>query len=375
MKFLLQYYDCLIYGSLVLSLIYMILKLQQKNRELKSLKKRMSIKHKLLHSMKSAESLESILMELLLSINSIISVASFAVYIYEDKEDRLELKALRQASEGEDKINPSYSGLLPYKKEVFFLPSHLSKDIIPKFSSIKTEGEIPLLFAPIDDKALIVLGPIKTISIENLQSIDELINVFEPILSLSLKMEILEKENICIKASQKVTTNKLSIFSDFNNLIEMVIKNSIKDTGAQGGMLITSDSTYKIEKIVEEDENIKEWIVKDINIPVIFDELIDREGYRIISKKDKEFYRIPPYFIVNNVEAFLAVKIISGSFKCILVIWYNTILNLNEYQMKILQIMIKKLQQVFYNYINFKELSSSYIEIMKMISKLAEEKK
>jgi hypothetical protein len=325
--------------------------------------------------MKSAESLENILMELLLSVNTIIDASSFAVYIYDEKEDRLELKALRQISNEEDKINPSYSGLLPYKKEVFFLPSHLSKEIIPKYSSIKTEGEIPLLFAPIDTIAVIVLGPIKTIAIENMQIIDELIKVFEPILSIILKMEILEKENICIKASQKVITNKLSIFSDFNNLVEIVIKSSIKNTGAHGGMLITSDITYKIEKIIEEDENTKEWIVKDIDLPVIFDELIDREGYSIISKKDKEFYRIPPYFIVNNVEAFLVVKIVSGSFKCILVIWYNAILNLNEYQMKILQIMIKKLQQVFHNYISFKELSSAYIEILKMISKLAEEKK
>jgi hypothetical protein len=334
-----------------------------------------AIKHKLLCSMQSAESLENILTELLSSINTIIEAPSFAVYIYDEKEDILVLKAVRQINDAEDKINPSYSGLLPYKKEGFLLPGYLPKEIVPKYSSIKKEGEVPLLFVPIDTTAVMVLGPIKTISLENIQIIDELIKVFEPILNIILKLELLIKENTLIKASQKSTKNIPSIFSDFSKLVEIVINSSIKNTGSHGGMLITYDIDYNLEAIIEEDENTKEWILNDSSIPIIFDELIGDGSYRIISKRDKEFYRIPPYFIVNNVEALLIVKIVAGSFKCILVIWYNINLNINEYQIKILQAMIKRLQEVFYNYVNFKELSSSYVEILKMIIKLVEGKK
>ncbi|MDP4170773.1 MAG: hypothetical protein Q8906_09215, partial [Bacillota bacterium] len=78
--------------------------------------------------------LEKNLDKILKLVATEIPAPTIALYIWNEKNEQFVLKSVRVQSDHDAKIGPSYSGLVPYSKEMFHPPINLPFDA----SSLKT---------------------------------------------------------------------------------------------------------------------------------------------------------------------------------------------------------------------------------------------
>lgn len=354
---------------LVLAVLYGI-----RNKRLLLLEEHIEGLDKLLKAFDVDKTLEDNLSDLLEAISSIIEVQSYAMYFLDEKNMCYVLKTVRQSVSTYDKISPSYSGLLPYKRESFFMPPSLPLETMVDRVEIKSVGEVPLLFMPMkDSKALIIMGPAKYIKKEKLKLLDILSIRLQAMLNSMVEIEELRREVKLVVTSGNAVRNISNLFNDSQGMLSMMMGISLKAINAAGGMFITSENNkFNLQTSIGLEEEIKKFVNDDFNTLKLFFELLGNEKFVNISKKDKEFFRVPPYFIAEGAEVFLLLKVLIDNEKAMAVFWFNKNPNIKDYQVTALQIMVKRMGDVINNHLKFKELSLSYVDILKTLAKLVD---
>ena len=108
---------------LLLIILFLTILSLAKNKKIKAFQNQSGIIDEILNAIKPGKSLEDSLMELLVISTWLIKAPSFAFYIYDEKNSTYVLKAATSMMGGNSRINPSYSGLLPHKKESYNMPA------------------------------------------------------------------------------------------------------------------------------------------------------------------------------------------------------------------------------------------------------------
>jgi HD-GYP domain-containing protein (c-di-GMP phosphodiesterase class II) len=356
---------------ILICLIFILIYIKKSNM-IRHLKERADVLDKLLNTLKIEEGLESSLNNILFIVNSIIQAPSFALFLMDNKSNSLILRAVRHAVNDNEQIGPAYSGLLPYKKETFLMPTSIPADIIADRTKIIKEGEVPLLLMPIKgEKAIILIGPIKYVPKTTIKLLDDLSKRIGYILELVIKAEELKNQVKVVASSERAVKNVSNLFFDVKGMLDIIMRISARALNASGGLFINNEGgPLAVETVIGLDKPTEDLIYSDTKTLLLFDSIIGKNGFVSLNKNNKEFFQIPPYFIASDVEVILMVKVDTDRGKGIAVFWYDKNSEVEEYQVTALQIMGKRMADIINNHLRFKELSGSYVEILKTLARL-----
>lgn len=327
---------------------------------------------KMLNSINPSKNLDSNLTEFLSILPSIIGAPSYAFYILDDKNNTYILKAVRQIMNDNPTISPSYSGLLPYKKENFFMPATVNNEGIPEKICLLKQGEVPLVYLPFENqKGLIMLGPVSKISLKEQNQLQQFCNKMEPILECLLKTEEIKNKMNLMSSSGKAVKNISSFFSDIKSMLNIILEVAIRSINANGALFILEEQgKMEVETIIGFESNIEEQFIKDLKTQTLFFELLGDSEFVLLNKDNKDYFRIPPYFVAAEAEVILLVKVKSEKGVGLAAFWYSDNINVKDYQITAIKILSKRISDILNNHTNFQKIAYSYVDILRTLAKL-----
>lgn len=359
-------------GALVLLLVAGAIVLMSQRAGIDFLKKKAGLVSRLLASVEPAAGLEGNLTRLLEVICTVVAAPSYAAYIRGEKGDSLVLKAVVQQNEAFLNLNLSYGRLMPYKKEVFFLPASLPIGEMPDGVRVKKHGEVPLLFIPLCD-SLIAVGPVKSVSKRQRELLKAAAAAFEPVFELLLEAQRLSEQAAVVTTTHRAVQNISGVFTDFGVMADLVMAVSLKSTGAAGGMLITFDGGVgSVERVIGSDGEVERLARADASLPAVFDAVLGDGDFRVVKKQDREFFFIPPYFAAADAEVFYLVRVPSDKLRSLMAFYALSDPELKDYQKKVLEVMARRLVDIIDGHARFKEFSTSRVELLKELARLTD---
>lgn len=345
-----------------------------KIKKLKRLKALDGNVEKLLNSLNFNNSLEANLTEILSILPSLIAAPSYALYIYDSKNNTYLLKAIRQSVNGNAQISPAYSGLLPYKKESFFMPHTLAVDILPKETGIFKYGEVPLIGVAFENKkGLLAIGPVSKLSSKDKDRLNSISSKMNPVLTALIETEDLRSRMKLIVSSRKAVKNVSSFFTDIKSMLNVILEVTMRSINANGSLFILEENgQYRLEEIIGLDENIKTHLINDSRTHSLLFELVSNNQYVFLNKSNKNYFKIPPYFVAEEMEMLLLVKIASEKGNGLAAFWYNDNIDMKDYQIAALKVLSQRIVDILNNHKSFEKISASYIHVLKTLAKLVD---
>ncbi len=354
---------------LILFFLYTVARSRAKRIRLVS-----SFQKKLVESIKFNRSMEININDLLGKFADIIIAQGYYFYTFSVKEDRFILTNIRLNNNNDGDIAPSYSGLAPYKKEIYNAPQVLEISSVPKVVCIHKEGDVPVLAIPIKGgKGLILIGPVsrylkldktkKTIynsTSENMQSLLEM---------LIENAELKSRVGI-IESQSKAVANVQHSFMDYNQMLNSITSISIKTTGADGGFLLKKEKngSFSVPILIGFDDDRRETVRVELSKASDLEVGMGNDEYFIAKKGDENYKYIPKILKETGMGTFLITDVSNKQFQGFMGIWYVGSVELEEYRVAAVLMMTRKIGDVLQNYMIYKEMSNSYITILKMIA-------
>ena len=345
-----------------------------KNRNMKELQEQYDIQEKLIQMIHQSKTIENSLVDLLSIIGTIVQAPTYAIYLLDEKNNHYTLKSVRQMVQDQPNIEPSYSGLLPYKKEIFYMPGILPEDSMPKKTEVNKKGEVPLVLMPLkQNRAMIVMGPAKHIDKAALRKLDALSNSIGSAISMVINRDELKKQVKTTLVTGKAIKNVSTLFTDSLGLIDTMMRISIRSIHAKGGLFINAvGDPLSPPTIIGLNDKTEGLIREDIKTLQLLKNLAKDKNLVKLTKNDKEFYSIPPYFIAEEIELLLLLNIDIGRGKGTAVFWYDENPSIKEYQLAALQLLSKRMGEMIDHQLKFKEIASSYIDMLRLLARMVD---
>ncbi len=343
-------------------------------RNVKKVKQEKKESDDLFSAFKPEMRIEESLTNILGIVSRIIGAQSHAFYILDEKSGNFILRSVRNMVNENGKVGPAYSGLLPYKKEVFVLPPTLSADKVKDSSKIIKEGKVSLLVVPIKGgKALMLIGPVNNLPKKMFALMNSMGKKIAPLISSLIKIEELNNHIKSVDSSDRAVKKISNMFSSYKGMIDMILTSSMQTIGAPAGIFIKEENgVVEMVTSVGLDESTNKTLSDDIETQIIFKSLVRGENIVNIKKGDKNFFRIPPYLAALGMEAFILVDVTIPKGKAIAVFSLDDLEHVKDYQKEALILLARRMGDIITNYKKFEEYLNSYIDILKMLAKLVD---
>ncbi len=323
--------------------------------------------------------IEQNLSDLLELIGTIIDAPTYVFYLYDESKKVYLLKAVRHRSSSFGKVEPSYSGLVEYKKEQYLPPLSLNADETTEQLKIQKVGEVQLLNISIGEKrGLVRVGPLVKSKFD--KRIQRDIRDFSEMMKHALH-QFVAMENIRNKANIIVSTGQAlqrinSIALDSNVTIDFVLKLAVKVMNADGAFFsLKNGEMFELTAVSGTEPILLEGFLKGDPANNLFDMKAEQEDIRLVRQNDDAFYHIPPYVAAIGAEAYALVDVSErreNRRSRMLVLWYSvepTEVSWKE-SYESLNILADNMREVLGYQLTLKKFSGSYISILKTLAQL-----
>lgn len=345
--------------------ILLILILLYQKKKIRINKTRRDILEKAIFKYDIASGIDKAGFALLDIFKSLISAEGYYLYLRDEKNDQFILKTVRHKEEIEANIAPSYSGLLSFKKDKYIPPLKLESNMLPTTISIIKQGQISLLAVPIGDMGWVHIAPIKHVSSIEKEHLSYASKVLESLLATTVSLQSL-KEQVHTQSISTTAIQSLSVTAhDFIGKCMMLIDLTTKMIGAAGGEFLVKAESGN-EDLTHAWANSTVF-GGNVDIYEKLERLLGNEELQILTRKDKNFYVVPDSLKEKAVEMVIIVDIPARENKGIAVFWYNEIPQGDLHRFTGLQLMMKRLADLFDSHNKYKELTKLYLDMLKMM--------
>lgn len=346
-----------------------------RTRKLIKLSNSLKIYDMLLKNIYMTGGIERNLGELLELFYPLVYSKEFAFYLLDTRNAQYVLKAVKHVVAEDGFIGPSYSGLLPYKKEVFVPPiSFPSKDISMDIAVIK-EGSVPILNVPIKGGVGIVrIGPIPRISRKTKGILKLLVEKMQPVLSVLIQTENMKTQVETVVASGKAMSSISNIVMDDTGMLGTIISLCARTVAASGGFFLRYEGTKPhLMSVIGMDTDTIEIFKSDEEGISSFKKILGKDNLVAVNREDRDFYSIPSYFATMGIQKFLLLRVSDDILDGLAGFWYlegSVIDDSASHRITALSMMTRKIGDIIYNHEEFKKLSSSYIDTLRILANM-----
>jgi HD-GYP domain-containing protein (c-di-GMP phosphodiesterase class II) len=376
--FLADYNFLLFISFLCLSMIVIIILLYT-IRYARGMKLRWRQSLLLVQKIQPEKGLEQNLTDLLELIDSMVEAPTYVFYLYDESKKVYLLKAVRHRSQSFGKVEPSYSGLVEYKKEQYLPPLSLIVDETTEQLRVHKVGEVSLLNISVGEKqGIIRVGPMRRGKYNKRieRDLRDFTEMMKHALHQFIAMEqIRNKANIVVSTGQALQRIN-SIALDSKVTIDFILRLAVKVMNADGAFFCTlHDKEYLLTAVSGTDETLLEGFLTGEPAKDLFDMRSAQEDIRLIRQNDDSFYQIPAYVAAIGAEAYVIVDVSERRENLrsrMLVMWFKD--EPSDIAWKeshdSLSILADDMREILGYQMNLKKFSGSYVNILKTLSQL-----
>lgn len=246
-----------------------------------------------------------------------IDAQSYGFYRIDSKNNKYSLISVRYSREDLNEVGPSYSGLAPFTKEKYIQPISIQNQDIPNQTKTITEGKVPLLVIPFgNENALIRIFPVKKISKKMRYKLDYFAKVAGMTFDIITETEAIKSKINNVVTSDSAVNRVVNTLGTEDGLLYVIIGLCIKKTGADSGFFIKrQDEVLKplcfvnLPKEFGSDVNEDEEGLKSMY------SISDKSDIVHLSKSQPDYYKLPPYFTIYQIESVIFINIVDNNDK------------------------------------------------------------
>lgn len=348
-------------------------------RSVRSMKSRLKQALMLAQKLQPDNGLEQNLNDLLELVGEWIDAPTYVFYLYDEKKKVYLLKAVRHRAQDFGKVEPSYSGLVEYKKEQYLPPLSVTLEEASSRIMIEKAGEVKLLAIPIGERqGLIRIGPLRNEKLrkQDMRSLQD----FNEMTKHALR-QLISVENIRNKANVIVSTGDAlqrinNIAKDSKVTIDFVLKLATRVMNANGAFFGTKqDDGYQLYAVSENEPVIFNGMESGKAASDLLEMQSEQAVIRLITNNDEAFYQVPPFIAAIGADAYAVMDVSERREEPrsrMLVLWFMTKPQPTEWQgiQDSLQILADNMREVLGYQLALKQFSGSYVHILKTLAQL-----
>ncbi len=352
----------------ILALGLLIIALRQWKKA-KNIQYRNTIMQVVLDRFEPTAGIEKTSNDILNIVRSFIKADGYYFYLLDEKSGQYILRAVLHSEVLDENITPSYTGLLPFKKEGYLPALMVSANGQPDYTMIIKEGKVPLLIIPIKGKmGQIRLGPVRARSLRKRASLDYLGEMLGPLLEILIKMDKLRGQAEVHAAASQAVQKVTSTTTDVESTLRMSMNLSIKMARSNGGGFLSNNSgSFTVMNCSGLGKDSEEMFKQDTKCHTLFDKILDSNEFCSLSKNEKEFYELPAYFATCGMDYLILVSVGTKTGRSIAIYWYREEPKIEMYSLTGLQMMAKRIGDLLDYKHRYEEMSESYTDMLKML--------
>ena len=338
----------------------------------RKLQGRLAIAQRTVDAVHPSKSVEHNLDALLEIAGGLVEAASYAFYVYDERNRIYVLKAVRHRAEDFGKIKPSYSGLRPYAKESYSPQLSFPESAFAPKTSIVQDGEVPLLQIPVGERVGVIrIGPIGgklPAALRN--ALDELGIYMKHGVHFMLDKEKSTQQADVVISSGRALQQISHIALDPNVTIDLILELSMRTIGAAGGCFVRNDNgTYRLLAVKEMDAEAASQLQRDAGTLGMLHGLVRNRGHALIRRGDEAFYALPPYLAALGMERLVAVEA-DGPDHYLLYWFEDAAGEVGAGGIATLHMIMRDVRALLGYQSSLRQLSSTYTNILKKLSQL-----
>jgi HD-GYP domain-containing protein (c-di-GMP phosphodiesterase class II) len=306
----------------------------------------------------------------------VIKAQSYGFYLMDYKNNKYVLKSIRYSSDELNEVGPSYSGLVPFKKEQYIHPVSVQNQDIPDRTKLITDGKIPLLVIPFENKeALIRIFPVKKISREMKLRLDHFAKIAGLSYHILSDSEELKNNINSVIASDNIVNRAVNTLGTEDGLLYVLIGLCLKKTGADSGFFIKKqEDELKPICYVNVSDEVAEDIKADSDGLNSLFSLPEQSDVMLIEKSQPEYYKLPPYFTIHKIDsvAFLNANAGDERIGTIVLLFRegNVSQEFDTAKMKAIQYVKSQFQELYGTQRVIRALSESFLSSLQSLMQL-----
>ncbi len=365
-------------GILVLCLFVLLLMVMTKVKKEKRAKETIQFERELLESLKSNRTRDANINDLIGKFVTQVMAHAYYFYVYDHLSKKYVLTNTRINNENPE-LSTAYSGLAPNKKEKYEAPLTFELEKIPQKVGIFKEGDVRLLCIPVDrEVGFICIGPLTKyfkLSRRKRMLFENSMLCLKALITMMIengKMKELVSE---METKSQAVASMKQTFSNYTDMLNAITNMAIRTSEASGALILRRNGKtgFGIPVLVSDDEATTAIIRHEVETLAVFESILGDSGNAYIQKDQMAFSQLPKVFLDMEIDSLMLIDISYKQFRGMMCIWFKEKVELQEYQQSALIMMVKKIGEVLENYLIYNEISSSYINILRMIAQTLDE--
>ncbi|KLU66433.1 cyclic di-GMP phosphodiesterase response regulator RpfG [Desulfosporosinus acididurans] len=354
---------CLSLSVLIVILLWLI-------RKVGSISWELNINRTILNGITIESSIEKHLNEYLELLFPIIESRGYFFYLYDTKSENYLLRVSRQVDKSTGKIAPSYSGLIPYNREVYNPPLWLPRTNSAEGPLIIKDGGVPLLHLMIrEGEGLIRIGPVRSaIGKTRLKKLEKIARVLQPSLAVLLSIEKQKFDTKLIVTTAKAINGLAKSVFDINSLFNTLISLSAKMIDAEACcFLLKQDNNFVVSVISGFKKEVETQLkCNQQGLHELFNIVKDVESCQILPST-YDFQKIPTCFSTSSNQLVTLIRIDNFLLKGVIAFWHNQDSTFGQHQISIVKDLILRIGELFDSKRDSGEFVNAYSEVLSIL--------
>lgn len=354
--------------SLFVFFLFLLVIVIRLRKKIKMVKMQSEIISNALANFQPGKGLERNLSVFLELVFPLVKADGFYFYLFDQKNNNYVLKVVRHNDTDNAQIGPSYSGLVPYEKENYTPPLGIPAQTPVKTSVIK-DGKVPLLALPIKGGAGIIrIGPVHEVPKRTMAILDYLCEKFQPVLDMVVEIEKMKNQIESISASGEAIRSLTKSALDLDGSLSTIMVLSSKMVDAAGGcFLFKNDNRFEVAVVLGLEKEIEELFRQDQDAHHQLYKVVEDNEFFVLNRDMKEYFHIPSYLVASGMETLLLLRVFDRTINGTAIFWYRKALPVEQHRFAAAQMLVKRLGDAMDRQLKFKELSNSYLDMLKML--------
>lgn len=265
--------------------------------------KRLSDVHKWLDNIRSQPNFDQKMTVVLEAVSVQFDALSYALYLYDERFDKLMLRASRFRS-GHGSGATASNAFMSSSGDVYKPAMTAMKEFLTTNTEIVKEGEVPLLVLPINGKAIIRIGPVPRVSRRDKRKLNRWMDFVKPMVDEVIEAERVKEQSQIALASKNAIVNISKIALEEDQALEQILPFCLNTLKVSGGCLVQADRTgSRVKAAAGVKSDIAKRFAEDA-------ETLD--AYRTLSSKENIHYvqgPLPSYFAEEGMQHVLLVSV------------------------------------------------------------------
>jgi HD-GYP domain-containing protein (c-di-GMP phosphodiesterase class II) len=261
------------------------------------LEERMTMDNQLKEQFQPFQGMEKNLDRFLELVSQAYEAPTTAFYLLDPKSNHYVLKSIRLKVDSTGLVAPSYSGLVPFQREIYHPPIRLGGDPYPTEVSLIKEGEVPLIHIPVGFQAgFIRIGPVREVPKIALKRLSMFEHIFDKPIGILLEAEQLFAHAEALEITGKAMRNISQMAMNQDEMIKMMMNMMRKAFGLDGGFLaMRQESAFEVLICQGDFQQTDSWL-SDPTLQMFLSKIAEKPTISIMRKGELVNLGMPARF-------------------------------------------------------------------------------